>query len=38
REALERGPELRAAGRERARAWSWAATAAATEAVYAELV
>jgi glycosyltransferase involved in cell wall biosynthesis len=37
REALERGPELRVAGCERARAWSWAAAAAATLAVYEEL-
>ncbi len=37
REALDRGAELRAAGRERARVWSWAATAAATVAVYEEL-
>ena len=37
REALERGDELRAAGRERARAWSWEAAAAATLAVYEEL-
>lgn len=37
REALERAGELRAAGRERARAWSWAASAAATLAVYEEL-
>jgi len=38
REALARGEELRIAGRERARAWSWAASAAATQAVYEELV
>jgi glycosyltransferase involved in cell wall biosynthesis len=38
REALERAGELRAAGRKRARAWSWAASAAATLAVYEELV
>ena len=37
REALERAVELRAAGLERARAWSWAAAAAATGAVYEEL-
>ena len=37
REALARADELRAAGRERARAWSWEATAAATLAVYEEL-
>jgi glycosyltransferase involved in cell wall biosynthesis len=37
REALARADELRAAGRERARAWSWEATAAATVAVYEEL-
>jgi len=36
-EALARADELRAAGHERARAWSWAATAAATLAVYEEL-
>ena len=38
REALARADELREAGRERARAWSWAATAAATLAVYEELL
>ncbi len=37
REALERAEELRAAGRARAQAWSWATTAAATVAVYEEL-
>lgn len=37
REALERSGELRTTGLERARAWSWAATAAATVAVYEEL-
>ena len=38
REALERADELRAAGRERAGAWSWAAAAEATVAVYEELL
>lgn len=37
REALARADELRAAGRARAGAWSWEATAAATVAVYEEL-
>lgn len=37
REALSRAGELAAAGRRRALAWSWEATAAATVAVYEEL-
>ncbi|MBA2349246.1 MAG: glycosyltransferase family 4 protein [Solirubrobacterales bacterium] len=36
--ALERSEELRAAGLERARAWSWERSAAATVAVYEELL
>jgi glycosyltransferase involved in cell wall biosynthesis len=38
REALRRGEELRAAGLHRARAWSWVTSAAATLAVYEELL
>lgn len=38
REALARREELRAAGLERAAGWSWEATAAATLAVYEELL
>ncbi len=38
RAALERAEELRAAGLERARAWSWEQSAAATVAVYEELL